>query len=75
MSEEAIAKATIAAALIQSGLFRLDEISRQTAAGIDWRTVPSLVALRDATDAILKALSEDRGHVPQVTRTVPVKAG
>jgi hypothetical protein len=75
MSDETVAKATIAAALIQSGLFRLDEISRQTAAGIDWRTVPSLVALRDATDAILRALSEERGEIPQGTRMAPVKAG
>ena len=75
MSDEANARATIAAALIQSGLFRLDEIARQTGAGIDWRTVPSLVALRDATDAILKALSEDRGPRPQGNRPVPVKAG
>jgi len=75
MSDETVAKATIASALIQSGLFRLDEISRQTAAGIDWRTVPSLVALRDATDAILRALSEERGTIPQATRMVPVKAG
>lgn len=75
MSDEAIAKATIAAALIQSGLFRLDEIARQTGPEIDWRTVPSLVALRDATDAILRALSEDRGHPPRGTRTVPVKVG
>jgi hypothetical protein len=75
MSDEVIAKATIAAALIQSGLYRLDEISRQTSAQIDWRTVPALVALRDATDAILKALSEDRGHPPQVNRAVPVKVG
>src|SRR5258708_2382786 len=75
MSDETVAKATIASALIQSGLFRLDEISRQTGAGIDWRTVPSLVALRDATDAILRALSEERGEIPQVTRMAPVKAG
>ncbi|PYQ52659.1 MAG: hypothetical protein DMF78_10865 [Acidobacteria bacterium] len=75
MADEVIAKATIAAALIQSGLFRLDEISRQTGAGIDWRTVPSLVALREATDAILRALSEDRGQPPQGPRTVPLKLG
>ena len=75
MSDEAIAKATIAAALIQSGLFRLDEISRQTGAEIDWRTVSSLAALRDATDAILRALSEDRGQPTQGKRTVPVKRG
>jgi hypothetical protein len=75
MSDETVAKATIASALIQSGLFRLDEISRQTGAGIDWRTVPSLVALRDATDAILRALSEERGEIPQGTRMAPVKAG
>ena len=75
MSDEAIAKATIASALIQSGLFRLDEISRQTGSGIDWRTVPSLVALRDATDAILRALSEDRGQRPEGPRTVPLKVG
>jgi hypothetical protein len=75
MSDEAIAKATIAAALIQSGLYRLDEIARQTAAEIDWRTVPALAALRDATDAILRALSEDRGRPPQGPRTVPIKLG
>ena len=75
MADEAIAKATIAAALIQSGLFRLDEISRQTGAEIDWRTVSSLAALRDATDAILRALSEDRGNRSQRNRTVPGKAG
>jgi hypothetical protein len=75
MSEEAIAKATIAAALIQSGLFRLDEIARQTGAGIDWRTVPSLAALRDATDAIFRALSEDRGQPAQGVRTVPGQRG
>jgi hypothetical protein len=69
MSEEILAKATIAAALIQSGLYRLDEIARQTAADIDWRTVPALAALRDATDAIVRALSEERG------RTLPVKRG
>ena len=61
MSDETVAKATIASALIQSGLYRLDEIARQTNAEIDWRSVPALAALRDATDAILRALSEDRG--------------
>jgi hypothetical protein len=75
MTDEAIAKATIAAALIQSGLYRLDEIARQTAAEIDWRKVPALAALRDATDAILRALSEDRGQAPPGTRAAPVKAG
>ncbi len=75
MADEAIAKATIAAALIQSGLYRLDEIARQTGAAIDWRTVPALAALRDATDAILRALSEDRGQRPEGPRTVPLKVG
>ena len=75
MSDEVIAKATIAAALIQSGLFRLDEISRQTGAGIDWRTVPSLAALRDATDAIFRALSEERAHPPQSPGALPAKMG
>jgi hypothetical protein len=73
MSDEVVAKATIASALIQSGLYRLDEIARQTAAEIDWRSVPALVALRDATDAILRALCEDRGERPP-GRTA-VKAG
>ena len=75
MSDEAIAKATIASALIQSGLYRLDEIARQTGAEKDWRSVPALVALRDATDAILRALSEERGTTPPATRIAPVKAG
>jgi hypothetical protein len=60
MSDETNAKATIAASLIESGLFRLDEIARQRGAEIDWRTVPALAALRDATDVILRALSEER---------------
>jgi hypothetical protein len=75
MSEETVAKATIASALIQSGLYRLDEIARQTGAEKDWRSVPALVALREATDAILRALSEDRGQVPQAGRAAPVKVG
>jgi hypothetical protein len=75
MSEEMVAKATIASALIQSGLYRLDEIARQTGAEKDWRTVPALLALRDATDAILRALSEDRGQVPPGSRAAPVKVG
>ena len=70
MSDEMVAKATIASALIQSGLYRLDEIARQTNAEIDWRSVPALVALRDATDAILRALSEDRGKIPPGARMV-----
>jgi hypothetical protein len=61
MSDEVIAKATIAAALIQSGLYRLDEIGRHTGAEIDWRSVPALVALRDATNAIFRAISEEEG--------------
>lgn len=65
MSDEVIAKATIASALIQSGLYRLDEIGRHTGAEIDWRSVPALVALRDATNAILRALSEDQGPLRQ----------
>ena len=75
MADEAVAKATIASALIQSGLYRLDEIARQTGSEKDWRSVPALVALRDATDAILRALSEERGTIPQSTRMMPVKAG
>jgi hypothetical protein len=75
MSEEMVAKATIASALIQSGLYRLDEIARQTGAEKDWRTVPALLALRDATDAILRALSEDRGPLAPGNRPPPVKAG
>jgi hypothetical protein len=75
MSDEVIAKATIASALIQSGLYRLDEIARQTDSEIDWRKVPALVALRDATDAILRTLSEDRSHPPEGTRTRPVMLG
>ena len=43
--------------------------------GLLWLTVPALVALRDATDAILRALSEERGTIPRGSRMAPVKAG
>jgi hypothetical protein len=61
MADQSVApNVLIAAALIQGGQFKLTELMPTGTAGADadWRAMPNLVALRNASDVICRALSE-----------------
>ena len=58
MPDETLAKATIAAALIQSGQFPSLHSDAIGNADFDWREGPAFLALRKLTDAIYASLHE-----------------
>lgn len=58
MSDVTLAKATIAAALIQSGQFPSLQPDAIGTADLDWRRGPTFVALRRLTDAIYACVHE-----------------
>ncbi len=73
MSNETLAKATIASALISRGQFPslddLDELVQKDA--FDWRQDPAFLKLRRVTDAMYRALDEPvkrspKGRAPKV---------